>query len=227
MYLVKIFLILFIFEASLLAQEAYKWKDSQGRVVYGTKPPSSIKDPDKIESIKLRKLSTYSENRVLKHLGKEPLEKVKTPEFNISKKVENGDKSSKSLIDQTSRDKGSVSKTRTNVTRTNVSEVMLKSEVPVISKNDKGLITACKVEIVNITDKQAFEISVAFEFPDGTLIPATGPFELDAGAKAEFFIPNELLPIEEKLGTDLGDASTGESQKNQALPKVIIHSLGS
>lgn len=193
------------------AQDAYKWKDSEGRTVYGSKPPKS---GEHVESFTTRKLSTYSENKVLRAMGKEPKTKgaEKSPEFNIDAAKNKGAKS----ISKQEQKK-----------RAQVTEVLLKSDLPRIEKNPEGLITLCAVMVQNPTEFHAFEISVAFEFPDGALIPAVGPFELEPQSQAEFFIPNELLPLDKKLGTDHGDVPDSEKKSNIALPKVILHSLGS
>jgi hypothetical protein len=193
---------------NLYAQDAYKWKDSKGRVIYGAKPPKSNSN---YESFKTRGLSTYSEKKVLKGLGQ------KVDDSNV----------------KTNQNKPKVSSGARTVSQAvnkpkfqNVDEVMLKSGIPKVTFDNQGMITACEVEVTNSTEKQVFEISVAFELPDGKLIPASGPFDLEKGASAMFFIPNELLPLEAKLGASFGDAMEGEDSKNQALPKVIIHSLG-
>lgn len=204
------YLLILLYSTHAFSQDAYKWKDSEGRIIYGTKPP---KTNQSVESFSTRKLSTYSENKVLKSMGKEP--KAKPPEFNIEKadpKTRAGFKS----INKPDRKE-----------RSNVSEVLLKSELPKLSFNDKDQISSCTVIVQNHTDSHAFEISVAFEFPDGTLIPAAGPFELESKSEAEFYIPNELLPLDKKLGQELGDLNQEDNQKNAALPKVILHSLGS
>ena len=205
-------IVLLLLSSNAHSQDAYKWKDSKGRTIYGTKPP---KTKGQVESFKLRKLSTYSENKVLKRLGKVPEEKEKTPEFNISKKKGSTNKKTRALA------------VKENSSRSDVSEVMLRSYVPKLKFDDDGLIASCRVDVSNETDREAFEISVAFEFPDGSLVPAAGPFEMAANSIAEFYVPNELLPIAKKLGDNLGDSNADDSTLRQALPKVIIHSLGS
>ena len=210
-----LFLILVTFAWSNLdAQEAYKWKDSSGHTIYGSKPPKNRSD---YETFKTRELSSYSENKVLKRMGKSARE-AKVVEKEVGNPGEwEAKPTTRSIVKKDGPAKQKFSQ---------VDEVMLKSGEPRLSFDSEGMITSCVVEVSNETDKQVFEISVAFEFPDGSLVPASGPFDLEVGAKADFSIPSELLPLDKVLGSKVGDALEEEGGKEQALPKVIVHSLG-
>ena len=83
--------------------------------------------------------------------------------------------------------------------------------------NEDREVSEVKVLVKNDSPKDAFEVSVAFSYPKGKLIPAKGPFEIASGGSAEFSIPEELLPVPIDELTEVD---------GELKPKVILHSLG-
>lgn len=92
----------------------------------------------------------------------------------------------------------------------------LEAEQPQIALNEKKEITGCKVAVRNTGEKAASEISVAFEFADGTLVPGVGPDDIAAGQSGDYQVPEELLPIELHLQNETAEAP---------LPRVILHGM--
>lgn len=177
--------------SDLSAQDAYKWKDSSGRVIYGNKAPKSA---PQVEGITTRELSTYSSSKALSRMGTEEVKKS-MPEGSY-----------KSVG---SKDSGDVTK---NIG--GAGELSLETKDVEVLKNDEGFITSVKVKVVNPNERDALDVSVAFKFADGQLIPAEGPFELPAKGEGEYKIPAELLPVQLKAGT------------KDELPTAITHGLG-
>ena len=170
------------------AQDAYKWTDKSGRVIYGNKSPKE----GNATSFKTRELSKYSSTSVLKHMGSD-LPKKTMPEGSYTSKGSKAAGDSKSIG--------------------GAGELILDTEEVVVTKNEEGQFTSVKVRVINSSDKDALDVSVAFKFSDGQLVPAEGPFEVPAKDSAEYKIPDELLPVELKGG------SSSES------PKAITHGL--
>ena len=59
-------LALFFLPSQSLAGDVYSWKDSSGRIIYGSRPPSSAV---KKKSLSAKTFSTYSSNKLLKGYG--------------------------------------------------------------------------------------------------------------------------------------------------------------
>ncbi len=173
------------------AQDAYKWTDKSGRVIYGNKAPKAASS---VKGIKTRELSTYSSTKVLKQMGSS-LPKKTMPEGTY-----------------TSKGSKATSENRSN--QLGVGELVLETEEVQVVKAEDGSFSSVKVQVINSNEKDALDVSVAFKFSDGQLIPAEGAFEIPAKEKAEYKIPDELLPVE------LNANSPDE------LPKAITHGLG-
>ena len=171
------------------AQDAYKWTDKSGRVIYGNKSP---KEGNAVTSIKTRELSKYSSTGVLKHMGTDIPTKT-MPEGTYTSKGSKATSEPKSIV--------------------GAGELLLETEQVIVTKNEDGQFTSVKVKVINPNDKDALDVSVAFKFSDGQLVPAEGPFEVPAKENGEYKIPDELLPVELKAGS-APDA-----------PKAITHGL--
>jgi hypothetical protein len=89
-----------------------------------------------------------------------------------------------------------------------------------IEFNEQQQVTSCTVPIRNTGTGNAAEISVAFDFSDGTLVPGVGPDSIAANSAADYSIPRELLPLTLHL------ESGKEQDQNAIMPKVIMHGVG-
>jgi hypothetical protein len=89
-----------------------------------------------------------------------------------------------------------------------------------IEFNEQQQITSCVVPLRNTGANNAAEISLAFDFPDGTLVPGVGPDSIAANSAADYSIPKELLPLTIRLEPGK------EQDQNSIMPKVIIHGIG-
>ncbi len=195
--------------SSSSAEDSYKWKDKSGRIVYGNKAPSGAEN---LDIFKTRGLSKYSATRALKNSGISEEELKRQEELKILSEDNNKDKSevkSETKTEQIRNNKSGDIK--------NAEEVILTAEEPRVTLNEEREVREVKVLVKNDSPKDAFEVSVAFSFPKGKLIPAKGPFEIASGTSAEFSIPEELLPIPIDELIEI---------EGELKPKVILHSLG-
>ena len=89
-----------------------------------------------------------------------------------------------------------------------------------VDVNDKGQVISCIVSVRNTGTKEAKEVSVAFDFPDGTLLPGVGPETIAPNAAADYSMPKELMPL--SIKPDAGE----DGQQQVPSPRVIIHGVG-
>ena len=187
---------LLLCSGSICHADAYSWVDKDGKLIYGSQKPKGVK----YKSLKTRKLSRYSSSRVLKRVGH---------------------KDAQQRSQQASQQSSARSKLSSNTSTTTASDsgdnnwsfvaAELSHETPDITYNSQNEVKDCRVFVNNENDYLAAEVSVAFEFADGSLIPAIGPGELAANSSAEFLISEEFLPLA------VGNASS------ESKPKVILH----
>ncbi len=199
-----LFVLLFCSASVVDAQESYKWKDADGKTVYGSKPPANAKG---VERFSTRKLSKYSSNQVLKRAeGTKEDQHVNV----VERKSEKG---------EIFQDKRIGSPVGGNKTRSIVSGQLLhlKPATAVLTLNQLGEITSCEVEVFNEGEVPAQDVSVAFEFFEGTLIPGTGSFVIAPGTKEKYSVPDTLLPLYFSVG-DLP-----EEEAAVPSPRVIVH----
>jgi hypothetical protein len=200
-YLLLLFSI-FYSPVSTLAEDAYKWKDSDGKTVYGSKPPSNARD---VQRFGTREISRYSSTRVIERAES----MVDNPE-ETSEAIETG---------EVFKDRKSSLPPRSSKTRSIVSAQSseLKPLVPQVRFNQLNEIVSCEVEVLNEGDMSVRDVSVAFEFFDGTLIPGAGPFVISPGSSEKYVIPEALLP----LFFSVGDLPEGG--EDVPAPAVIVH----
>jgi hypothetical protein len=180
--------------AVCLADTAFKWTDSQGRIVFGSRPP---KDATGVSAVKAKNYSRYSPSPVLAKAFKKEARaslrsSVKEKElplppappldsFDIRKEIP-----------------------------TKQTQLELSVDSPQVKIGDSEEITACSVTVKNKTPIDIEGIQVSFEFADGTLLPATGPMRLNIGQAALFSISAEQLPVKLQVGAN-------------TTPKVIVN----
>ena len=175
---------------SVFAQSSFSWKDSSGRTVYGSKPPKSASS---VSTLKTRELSRYSSDKVLKR-----------------------SRGSDAGTSVSTQKKAAVSQGKPARYSTEGEQFLAASFEKKLSKIDYGenrKVTYCEAEVSNIGVRTAKDVSVAFEFSDGTLVPAVGPGSLDAGKRGSYTIPDDLLPLEV------------EPKAASEKPEIIVHGL--
>lgn len=65
----SIFLLFILLHSDARAEDAYRWRDEKGNILYGSKPPQNAQN---IEKFTTRTLSRYSTDKVLQRLGEVP-----------------------------------------------------------------------------------------------------------------------------------------------------------
>ena len=173
------------------ADNAYSWKDSSGRVVFGSRPPRNARGLKKLNT---PTLSRYSSDKVLKRLGHTP---EKSPWKNTRARMDKKSSAPKPHEENLSF----------------IAAELEHGEVSVQS-DEKARITSCVVRVKNIGTNEARDISVAFEFADGSLVPGVGPGTLSANSEGEYSLPQELLPLKLK---------TNQEAELIAAPLVRVH----
>ena len=183
---------LLLCSASVCQADAYSWIDKDGKLIYGSQKPKGVK----YKSLKTRKLSRYSSSRVLKRVG--------------HRDAQSNQSSARSKL-ASSSPSGSTTESSTSDNNWSFVAAELSNEIPNISYNSQGEVKDCRVFVNNENDYLAAEVSVAFEFADGSLIPAIGPGEIAANSSAEFLISEDFLPL------------AISSASSESKPKVILH----
>ena len=146
------------------------------------------KDALEVTKLPNKALSRYSSDRVLKRLGG-PAKPAKTPIPEMSPK---------------------------KPIRALQSAQLEQGELRV-DMNEAGQVISCAVAVRNTGASEAKEVSIAFDFPDGTLIPGVGPETIAGNSAADYAVPKELLPLSLK-----GAAQEGKDTSPPS-PRVIIH----
>lgn len=169
--------------------DSYSWIDKNGKVVYGTKAP---KDARSVNVLKTRKLSRYSTDKALSRMQHSAAPTATTSQT------------------PTVRDEPKDSEL-----------VFLPAELiaspATVTVNEALEVEQGSVQVKNANEFAVKDISVAMEFPDGALIPAIGPAELEAGAIAEFTLPKDFMPLK------LDREKLKERQASSIKPIVIVH----
>lgn len=166
--------------------QSYSWQDSKGRTFYGSKPPANARN---VKTLKTPRISRYSSTKVLNRLGWKQNQAAPGESKPPPPKQKN-----ELPID--------------------AAPAQLAHDEPVISFDAEKNVTDCKVMVENKGGMVAYELSVAFEFFDGSLIPAVGPGSIEPGGKQEYRIPKDLLPLHLT-----GDPESVEGE----VVRVILH----
>jgi hypothetical protein len=187
----------------LYAQDSYKWVDPSGSVVYGSKPPANAR---LVTKFKTRELSTYSSNKVLKRAdgGEVELEQLHVQSEEEGEVFE----------EKKAKAKPPVKNFRTISSDSSTSLVSGKPDLQV---DAIGRVVHCSVIIKNESGIGKHDVSIAFKFFDGTLVPASGAFTISPDGEEKYSIPDTLLP----LSLSVGDLPKDEEAL--PLPEVIIH----
>lgn len=102
------------------------------------------------------------------------------------------------------------------------SDTALQAASPRMTQNDKKEITACSVVVKNTSTEVVANISVAFEFPDGTFVPGLGPSSIAAQQEATYEVAANQLP----LAVVLPVGSDGDVEDIKPEVRIRIHPNG-
>lgn len=215
------------FSATTSFAQTYSWTDSSGNTVYGTTPPKAATD---VKQFKTKNLSRYSSNKVLERLGWRASLKKPKP---VADESENFNSALKLPV------VGSETSSSTIPAQLEHGAISLGFADTGLSRDVSSSVTKCEVTVSNLGAKLATDVNVAFEFDDGSLIPATGPAQIASGKTETYVVPDGLLPLEiilpevspkpEKNSAKNKD-SEGidiEAQQNPPaiMPKVFMHGI--
>jgi hypothetical protein len=176
-----------------LADTAYKWEDSAGRTMFGSNPPPNARNVRKVIG---DSFSRYSSDRLIKG--------------NSGKKVDKAAKIDKKDI--------ALAKPRPEMPR----PAELIQEGVQLKKGPKNEVTACSVVIENTGQEIARGIQVSFEFPDGTLLQADGPAELQGGERGTFSAPHLPITLASKKDPNSGDPFALNDPRADDKPRVLV-----
>ena len=185
-----------------LANDAFSWKDEEGRLHFGTKPPPQAAEVKKIVG---KTFSRYSSAKLLTPLNNFNSSGItKIEEKNLVKnqlgKADNREVKNQARASLKEKDE--------------LKTIQLEKSPLDIKFNDSKQVTSCSITLKNTSAIPASGILVTFEFEDGTLIPATGPDNIAAESVATYSITDDVLPITIK-------GFNSSSEKNPA-PKVDV-----
>ena len=187
-FIISIFVTLLLF-TSAQADSAFKWTDDEGRVFFGSKPPSGVKN---IRPVVAKNFSRYSASKALVRAAESRarLGVIKEKDIAITPSEKLGpEKVSPEKVEQEAKIKPDSISTE------------LSFEPASVTVGAQNEITACLVTVKNKTQFDVEGIQVSFEFPDGTLVPAEGPVRLNNSQGAVFSVNPENLPIKLAEGT--------------------------
>ena len=211
MKLSKIFLSLAIILGAVSAAGAadvYRWTGPDGKVNFGSNPPKGVKGAT---ALKGPKISRYSSDKALKSLKKS----VEDSNIALAAQPSVGDKPTYASA------KANTKSARASLTadipgKSDIQEKnLLKGEL--LTKNLKtdydteGRLNGCTVDLTNQSSIPISNFAINFEFPDGTIVPGSGPEVIDPGATVIFELSRAVLPL-----------AFGAIGDNNPQPKVNI-----
>ena len=178
----------------------YTWKDSSGRIFFGSKPPKNALDVKKVSA---PPISRYSSDKVISGFG------VKNKKSISDARASLGLKGLEPIVEK------SIKSAKDNI-KLKGKPPHLKYEEPKLTLNDLSEVTACDVSIKNQGKSEATDIVVQLTFPDGTFISAQGPEKLKAEEKATYSLPANSVPL--RLSTKSGEKLSLDTAK----PEVMV-----
>ncbi|HQH28373.1 MAG TPA: DUF4124 domain-containing protein, partial [Oligoflexia bacterium] len=92
----------------------------------------------------------------------------------------------------------------------------LEAEEARVELDEQGQVKSCVAAVRNNGESSAVEINIAFDFPDGTLVPGVGPNSISPNSSADYAVPNELLPLQVKA------EESADGAKTAPKPRVIV-----
>lgn len=151
---------------SAASAESYSWTDKEGNKFYGSNPPRGARN---VEKLKGAAFSKYSASKALA-----PYEKQLSRARMVPEKVE------PKIADDMAPPLAAPS---------------LEQGKIALDLSPDNKVASCVVDIKNSGDAEATNVTVSFEFVDGTIIQASGPEKISGGSNAEFKVPQKQLPV--------------------------------
>ncbi|MCC6932969.1 MAG: DUF4124 domain-containing protein [Deltaproteobacteria bacterium] len=189
----------FCFVWSAAGDSAYSWKDENGRIHYGNRPPKDAKSISNVHS----GISRYNAQKLIERVKIRPR---KPAEAN-------------SILEQPLAVNGKKTITENDVLQ-NIEQQPVSVEL-----DEKNSIKSCSVAIKNKSAVPINAISVVFSFPDGSKVISIGPNVLRDGEEQKFYVAQKQLPYrlnENFIKKALADNPPPEKKIELLAPKVII-----
>ena len=229
------------------ADTAYSWRDENGRIVFGNKPPANKSTGAKKVSATLSK---YSSNKMFSHYRVKPKTlsdnnlSNKTKEFDLLEGLNlnnmesiNNNPSADLTKNNTQNDNGknntttdknedvsnnnlnSATNTLNNNSTHNQPEDGLSHDDLSISYDSIGRIIECSVKVTNVTMQEKKGVTVLFEFDDGTIIKAKGLSTIAPNTSQIFAMPQEIFPFDTRPVANLDFKSTKRAKLGKSKPE--------
>lgn len=203
------------------AETIFRWEDDSGKVSYGTKPPINAL---KVKEVEDKSFSKYSGVKVLNALNR-----ANRKNFSLESVEESIPQHPTASLDPSSE--GNAMKPNSNKTINPIDAHYnndLAQENLLVEHNTKNQVILCQVIIKNNAGRPRYNVSVAFQFKDGTLVPGEGPEIILPGHAEKFSVPPQFLPItvidgEQKraAAVDAPDPSEKSAMKHAVKPIPI------
>lgn len=177
---------------SAAAETPVRWTDGSGRIFYGAKAPTGATNVKKVEG----RYSRYSSDRLLKpYRARTALKEtaVALPKLNEPRTLPNLEISGG-----------------------------LVARAPSITFSKELGITKCETVVLNPTDHPIERIAVAFEFDDGTWLPANGPELLATGAEAIYAVAENQLPVKIHAPVATSANTNENNEQPEPKPRVVL-----
>ncbi|MCB0345631.1 MAG: DUF4124 domain-containing protein [Bdellovibrionales bacterium] len=152
--------------ADLAAAQSYSWTDNQGNKFYGSNPPRGAKNVNKLKG---GSFSRYSASKALAPYQNQISRAQMAPEKSMAKTED----SLGAPLAAPSLEQGKIT----------------------MDLSPENLVTSCLVDVKNSGQLDATNVTVSFEFVDGTIIQAKGPEKITGGETVQFSIPKTQLPV--------------------------------
>ncbi|MBL7662403.1 DUF4124 domain-containing protein [bacterium] len=196
------------------ADDLYRWQDSSGQMVFGTKPPANAQ---KLEKLEKQTITRYSSKKLIQAYQPGPttepiVEKDVLLNQNLDPNSETPQEVKKTPLEE---------QPPTEISSPDEKNFDLKATLTPgktkITHGNQNEITSCKVNVKNNSSIAANKVLVMFEFEDGTTISAAGPEKVSPNEEATYYIPPDKLPvrIEQKK-------QAGISYPAKPKPKITI-----
>lgn len=217
MPLVSVLLVGALFPNSIAAENVFSWKDENGNIIYGSKPPKGVKR----KSVSSKTYSTYSSKKLLKGLGKEQSSLVSTPTSSEpivseeAKRQELIENQLKDPTDTTTEDpklqkkvnKTLDSKPEINLSARNLTDklINIKQSASRAKKVFRGetlfhKLSLLEVALENKSPSAVRDLEVGFATDSGEFLRAEGPSSIASNQESIFTMDVEenplMLPVE-------------------------------
>jgi len=192
-YLFLLFVIFFS-QNTAFGQEVYSWRDNWGRVHYGSNPPANAQNKQKLSGV----VSRYSSDKLLKTR--------RSP--------------SSTYAATTSKKSASRAAMKTDIAIDGPGNAALYKSDFTFKQDQENKVIQCQVTLKNAGDGAADNLYVAFNFSDGSLIPAVGPQSIAANSEAVYSLPAEMLPL--PIASSQEDTNKSDTFALNSPPELTV-----